>query len=66
MYLLLSASLESLPVRTTVASKSAGSATETTTVWTTAMRLLNCVVSYCPYTQTKQLPLLLLLSQMVS
>lgn len=46
MYPLLNASLGSLLAKTTDASRSAGSAMETMTVWTTAMRLLSCVVSY--------------------
>lgn len=73
-YPLLSAKPGSLLARTTAASRSAGSATETTTVWTTATRLLSCAVSYCTrmYAHTssdmvsKQLPLLLVLSQMTS
>lgn len=75
-YPLLSASLGSLLARITDASRSAGSVTETMTVWTTAMRLLSFVVSYHTHTRThthtstdmasKQLPLLLILSQMTS
>lgn len=40
-----SASLGSLPARTTAASKSAGSVTGTTIVWTTVMRALSSAVS---------------------
>lgn len=54
-YPLLSASLGSLLARTTVASRSAGSVTETTTVWTTATRLLSCVVSCYRHTHTKNI-----------
>lgn len=50
---LLSASLGSLPARTTAASRTAGSATGTMTVWTTATRLLNCAVSYYRHIHTR-------------
>ena len=50
---LLSASLGSLLARTTDASRSGGSVTETTTVWTTATRLLSCAVSYCTHVHAR-------------